>query len=246
MCGVTQNWESDESIKKASQLYLTPAQQRFPQRYVKLAIVADHGMVTKYKGDSKKITVRVHEMVNHVTEMYKPLNIATTLSLLRIWSNKDLITVQSDSEVTLGSFGDWRKTVLLKQQSHDCAHLLTATKLDDNTIGLAYNNGMCDPKFSVGLVQDHSSNVFMVAVTMTHELGHNLGMEHDEDKNGKKCKCDTCIMSPVISDKPSKLFSDCSKNDYQTFLTKVNPQCILNAPLRTDTVSTPVSGNELL
>ncbi|XP_015686585.1 zinc metalloproteinase/disintegrin-like [Protobothrops mucrosquamatus] len=69
MCGVTQNWESDESIKKASQLYLTPEQQRFPQRYVKLAIVVDYGMYTKYNRDSNKITVRVHEMVNHVNEV---------------------------------------------------------------------------------------------------------------------------------------------------------------------------------
>nr|P0C6E4.1 RecName: Full=Zinc metalloproteinase/disintegrin; Contains: RecName: Full=Snake venom metalloproteinase; Short=SVMP; Contains: RecName: Full=Disintegrin jerdonatin; Flags: Precursor [Protobothrops jerdonii] len=246
MCGVTQNWESDESIKKASQLYLTPEQQRFPQRYVKLAIVVDYGMYTKYNRDSDKITVRVHEMVNHITEMYRPLNIDITLSLLDVWSEKDLITVQSDSDVTLEVFGDWRESVLLKRRSHDCAHLLTDTKLNDNTIGVAYKKGMCDPKLSVGLVQDYSKNVFMVAVTMTHEIGHNLGMEHDEDKNGKKCKCDTCIMSPVISDKQSKLFSDCSKNDYQTFLTNYKPQCILNAPLRTDTVSTPVSGNELL
>nr|U3KRG1.1 RecName: Full=Snake venom metalloproteinase TM-1; Short=SVMP; AltName: Full=Zinc-dependent metalloproteinase [Protobothrops mucrosquamatus]4J4M_A Chain A, zinc-dependent metalloproteinase [Protobothrops mucrosquamatus]4J4M_B Chain B, zinc-dependent metalloproteinase [Protobothrops mucrosquamatus] len=202
-------------------------QQRFPQRYVMLAIVADHGMVTKYSGNSSAITTRVHQMVSHVTEMYSPLNIATTLSLLRIWSSKDLITVQSDSSVTLGSFGDWRKVVLLSQQAHDCAFLNTATALDDSTIGLAYSNGMCDPKFSVGLVQDHSSNVFMVAVTMTHELGHNLGMAHDEAGG---CACSSCIMSPAASSGPSKLFSDCSKDDYQTFLTNTNPQCILNAP----------------
>nr|BAP39904.1 metalloprotease P-II [Protobothrops elegans] len=247
MCGVTEtNWESYEPIKKASQLNLTPEQQRFPQRYVKLAIVADHRMYTKYNRDSDKIRVRVHEMVNHVNEMYKPLNIAITLSLLRIWSNKDLITVQSDSEVTLGSFGDWRKTVLLKQQNHDHAQLLTAIEFNEQIIGRAPVAGMCQPDRSVGVVQDYSENVFVVAVIMTHELGHNLGMDHDEDNNVRKCTCKTCIMAPAISDPPAQLFSDCSKNDYHTFLTNRNPQCILNAPLRTDTVSTPVSGNELL
>nr|prf H2 proteinase [Protobothrops flavoviridis] len=201
--------------------------ERFPQRYIELAIVVDHGMYKKYNQNSDKIKVRVHQMVNHINEMYRPLNIAISLNRLQIWSKKDLITVKSASNVTLESFGNWRETVLLKQQNNDCAHLLTATNLNDNTIGLAYKKGMCNPKLSVGLVQDYSPNVFMVAVTMTHELGHNLGMEHD-DKD--KCKCEACIMSDVISDKPSKLFSDCSKNDYQTFLTKYNPQCILNAP----------------
>nr|NP_001310178.1 zinc metalloproteinase/disintegrin PMMP-2 precursor [Protobothrops mucrosquamatus]E9NW27.1 RecName: Full=Zinc metalloproteinase/disintegrin PMMP-2; Contains: RecName: Full=Snake venom metalloproteinase; Short=SVMP; Contains: RecName: Full=Disintegrin trimucrin; Flags: Precursor [Protobothrops mucrosquamatus]ADV71356.1 metalloproteinase PMMP-2 [Protobothrops mucrosquamatus] len=246
MCGVTQNWESDESIKKASQLNLTPLQQRFLQRYVKLAIVVDYRMYIKYNRDSNKITVRAHEMVNHVNEMYKPLNITITLSLLQIWSQNDLITVQPASSITLRLFGNWRKTVLLNQQNHDNAQLLTDIVFNGRTIGKAPVAGMCQPDRSVGVVRDYSSNVFVVAVIMTHELGHNLGMEHDEDKNEKKCKCDTCIMAPAISDPPAQLFSDCSKNDYQLFLTVYNPQCILNAPLRTDTVSTPVSGNEFL
>ncbi|XP_015683159.1 zinc metalloproteinase/disintegrin-like [Protobothrops mucrosquamatus] len=142
--------------------------------------------------------------------MYKPLNVAITLSLLRIWSTRDLITVQSDSKVTLDSFGNWRKTVLLREQNHDCAHLLTDITFTKNVIGVAYKKGMCDPKLSVGLVQDYSSNVFVVAAIMTHELGHNLGMEHDEDENGKKCKCDTCIMSPAISDPPAQKYQICS------------------------------------
>nr|CAA54364.1 pro-trimucin [Protobothrops mucrosquamatus]prf//2020273A pro-trimucrin [Protobothrops mucrosquamatus] len=243
MCGVTQNWESDESIKKASQLYLTPEQQRFPQRYIKLAIVVDHGMYTKYSSNFKKIRKRVHQMVSNINEMCRPLNIAITLALLDVWSEKDFITVQADAPTTAGLFGDWRERVLLKKKNHDHAQLLTDTNFARNTIGWAYVGRMCDEKYSVAVVKDHSSKVFMVAVTMTHELGHNLGMEHD-DKD--KCKCDTCIMSAVISDKQSKLSSDCSKDYYQTFLTNDNPQCILNAPLRTDTVSTPVSGNEFL
>uniref|UniRef100_A0A194ARB5 Metalloproteinase (Type I) 2a n=1 Tax=Agkistrodon contortrix contortrix TaxID=8713 RepID=A0A194ARB5_AGKCO len=244
MCGVTQNWESYEPIKKAFQLNLTPEQQGFPQRYVELVIVADHRMYMKYNNDSNKITQWVHQIVNTINEIYRPLNIQFALVGLEIWSNQDLITVTSVSDDTLEAFGDWRQTDLLNRISHDNAQLLTAIKFKRGDIGIAYGAKMCDPKFSVGIVQDHSKINFRVAIIMAHEIGHNLGMGHDD--NSCTCGGYSCIMLPRLSKQPSKLFSDCSKKDYQTFLKVNNPQCILNKPLRTDTVSTPVSGNELL
>uniref|UniRef100_A0A1L8D5Z8 BATXSVMPI2 n=1 Tax=Bothrops atrox TaxID=8725 RepID=A0A1L8D5Z8_BOTAT len=214
MCGVTQNWESYEPIKKASQSNLTPEQQR----YVELFVVVDHGMFMKYNGNSDKIRRRIHQMVNIMKEPAAPQ--------------------------TLDSFGEWRKTDLLNRKSHDNAQLLTSTDFNGPTIGLAYVGSMCDPKRSTGVIQDHSPINLMVAVTMAHELGHNLGISHDTGS----CSCGgySCIMSPVLSHEPSKYFSDCSYIQCWDFIMKENPQCILNKRLRTDTVSTPVSGNQLL
>uniref|UniRef100_T1DEB4 SVMP-CohPH-2 n=1 Tax=Crotalus helleri TaxID=8741 RepID=T1DEB4_CROHE len=245
MCGVTEtNWESDEPIKKASQSDVTAEQQRFPKRYVELVIVADHRMVTKYNGTLKKIRTWIYQIVNTINEIYIPLNIRFALVGLEIWSNGDLINVTSAANVTLKSFGNWTETDLLKRKSHDNAQLLTAIVLNRPTIGIAYTNGMCDLKRSVGIVQDHSEINLRVAVTMAHELGHNLGMRHDN--NSCSCGGYSCIMSPVLRHRPSKLFSNCSKKDYQRFLTVYNPQCILNEPSKTDIVSPPVCGNELL
>nr|QIV64922.1 MAD-5 [Crotalus scutulatus] len=240
MCGVTQNWKSYEPIKKASQLNLTPEQQRFPQRYIELVIVADHRMFTKYNSNLNTIRIWVHEIVNTINVFYRSLHIVVSLTDLEIWSNQDQINVQSAAADTLEAFGEWRETVLLNRISHDNAQLLTAINLQENIIGRAYTGSMCDPRKSVGIITDHSAINLWVAVTMAHELAHNLGISHD----GNQCHCDanSCIMSEELSEELSFEFSDCSLNQYQTYLTDHNPQCMLNEPLRTDTVSR----NELL
>ncbi|KAG5858170.1 snake venom metalloprotease precursor [Bothrops jararaca] len=245
MCGVTQNWKSYEPIKKASQLNLTPEQQRYnPYKYVEFFIVVDQGMVTKNNDDLDKIKTRMYELANIVNEIYRNMYIHVALVGVEIWSNGDKITMKPDVDYTLNSFAEWRKTDLLTRKKHDNAQLLTAIDFSGLTIGYAYTASMCDPKESVGIVQDYSPINLVVAVIMAHEMGHNLGMDHDTGS----CSCGgyPCIMGPGISDEPSKFFSNCSYIQCWDFIMNHNPECIINEPLGTDIVSPPVCGNELL
>lgn len=50
----------------------------------------------------------------------------------------------------------------------------------DSIVGLAYKSAMCYGRYAVGIVQDGRATVTAVGGTATHELGHLLGMSHDD------------------------------------------------------------------
>nr|P0CB14.1 RecName: Full=Snake venom metalloproteinase kistomin; Short=SVMP; Flags: Precursor [Calloselasma rhodostoma] len=242
MCGVIQKWKSDELIKKPFRLNLTPQQQESPQAKVYLVIVADKSMVDKHNGNIKKIEEQGHQMVNTMNECYRPMGIIIIMAGIECWTTNDFFEVKSSAKETLYSFAKWRVEDLSKRKPHNDAQFLTNKDFDGNTVGLAFVGGICNEKYCAGVVQDHTKVPLLMAITMGHEIGHNLGMEHDE----ANCKCKACVMAPEVNNNPTKKFSDCSRNYYQKFLKDRKPECLFKKPLRTDTVSTPVSGNEPL
>nr|Q4VM07.1 RecName: Full=Zinc metalloproteinase-disintegrin-like VLAIP-B; AltName: Full=Snake venom metalloproteinase; Short=SVMP; Flags: Precursor [Macrovipera lebetina]AAX38182.1 VLAIP-B [Macrovipera lebetina] len=243
MCGVTQtNWESDEPIK-ASQLNLTPEQRTYlkSKKYVELVIVADYIMFWKYDRSLSTIRTRIYEIVNTLNVIYRFLNIYIALVAVEIWSKGDLINVTSSAYDTLDSFGEWRERDLLNRKRHDNAQLLTGINFNGPSAGRGFVGRMCQPKYSVGIVQDHSKIYLLVASAMAHEMGHNLGMDHD--RIDCTCGAKSCIMSGILRCETSYLFSDCSREEHRKYLINKMPQCILNKPLKTDIVSPAVCGN---
>uniref|UniRef100_A0A098M142 Metalloproteinase (Type III) 3d n=1 Tax=Hypsiglena sp. JMG-2014 TaxID=1550645 RepID=A0A098M142_9SAUR len=244
-CGVTQTtWELDEPIKKISQLAVTSEQlERYLRapKYIEFYIVVDNGMFNKYSRNLPNIRTRVYEIVNTLNMVYTVLRIHIALIGLEIWSDQDKIDVKSNSSVTLDLFGAWRKKDLLPRRRNDNAQLLTSIDFDGNTVGRAYVGSICHTKQSSGIVQDHSERTSLIAFTMAHELGHNLGINHDTDTCN--CNANRCIMAPKISSDPLYRFSDCSHEEHRRYLIKAFPQCILNKPLSTDIVAPAVCGN---
>uniref|UniRef100_A0A098M146 Metalloproteinase (Type III) 1 n=1 Tax=Hypsiglena sp. JMG-2014 TaxID=1550645 RepID=A0A098M146_9SAUR len=246
-CGVTQTtWESDEPIEKSPQLALTSAQERYLQapKYIELCIVVDNVVFRKHTGDLSAIRTRVYEIVNTLNMIYRDLNIHVALIGLEIWSKEDEINVQSDPRVTLDLFGAWRRKDLLPRIRNDNAQLLTGINLDGQALGLGYVGTFCHSERSSAIVQDHNTLTELIANTMAHELGHNLGITHDTDS----CTCGPhpCIMSPKIGKKPSYQFSSCSREEHRRYLIKDLPQCLLDKPLSTGIIAPAVCGNDFV
>ncbi|XP_034537236.1 disintegrin and metalloproteinase domain-containing protein 8a [Notolabrus celidotus] len=215
-------------------------------RTVELVVVVDH---TEYKKFSNKRTVesRVLEISNHVDKLYRPLNIRVMLVGVDIWSYRDQIDVSTSPEITLGRFLEWRQRNLLQRTQHDNAQFITGVDFDGSTVGLANTNAMCTSN-SGAVNEDHNTNSIGVASTIAHEMGHNLGLSHDNEN----CVCGSsitkkgCIMSESVGFVYPKEFSSCSQQQLSKFLDEVDPACLLDSPSTDRVYGGPVCGNAFL
>ncbi|XP_061669447.1 A disintegrin and metalloproteinase with thrombospondin motifs 17 isoform X3 [Syngnathoides biaculeatus] len=97
--------------------------------------------------------------------------------------------------------------------------------------GMAYLGGVCSAKRKCVLAEDNGLNL---AFTIAHELGHNVGMSHDDDHAA--CAGHAYVMSGewVKGRNPSDLsWSSCSRGDLQKFLRSKSSACLAHTDPRT-------------
>ncbi|NXO55458.1 ADAM8 protein, partial [Aramus guarauna] len=246
---VTLEYDHEPKIPAAMKLYhWKSAPLHKGPRYVELVLVADHEEFRKHK-DLRTVQNRMKEIVNHVDKLYQALRLRVALIGLEVWSHKDKIFVSPNPEVTLDNFLHWREAELLRRKPHDNAQLITGIDFHGTTVGLAKKLVMCT-RDSGGVNQDHSTNPIGAASTMAHEMGHNLGMSHDEDVAGCHCpvpKADGgCVMAASVGLVYPKLFSRCSEQDMWQFLGDPRTSCLLNVPRADELYGGPVCGNQFV
>ncbi|NXV45058.1 ADAM8 protein, partial [Uria aalge] len=247
--GATLEYDHEPRIPAAMKLYhWKSAPLHKGPRYVELVLVVDNEEFRKHK-DLRTVQNRMKEVVNHVDKLYQPLHLRVALVGLEVWSHKDKIVVSPNPEVTLDNFLHWREVELLRRKPHDNAQLITGIDFHGTTVGLAKKLVMCT-RDSGGVNQDHSMNPFGAASTMAHEMGHNLGMSHDEDIAGCHCPVPKddggCVMAASVGLVYPKLFSRCSEQDMWQFLGDPRTSCLLNVPRADELYGGPVCGNQFV
>ena len=111
-------------------------------------------------------------------------------------------------------------------------HVVTGRDFDGNTLGVAYLGSVCEANgFSTGTSSIYYNgavpNVALTAIVVAHELGHNLGSDHDGPGANVACPINTFIMSPGLGPGITN-FSSCSVTDIQNRLSilPVPEQCL--------------------
>ncbi|XP_070985811.1 A disintegrin and metalloproteinase with thrombospondin motifs 7-like [Oncorhynchus clarkii lewisi] len=214
------------------------------EKWVETLVVADSKMV-EYHG-TKGVESYVLAVMNIVSGLFhdasigNPINIVVVRLILLEKEEEDLkITHHADN--SLSSFCKWQKRLNMKGEEHAVHHdvavlltrkdICTAINKPCETLGLSHVAGMCQPHRSCSISEDTG---LPLAFTVTHELGHNFGIQHDG--NGNDCEPigkRPFIMSPQLlygTSTPS--WSRCSRQYITRFLDRGWGWCLDDPPMR--------------
>ncbi|KAK5870588.1 hypothetical protein PBY51_003524 [Eleginops maclovinus] len=210
--------------------------------YVELLLVVDN---ERYNHMNKNETAVREEMVNlanFIDSIYIQLNVRVVLVGLEIWTQQNLISTDGGAGEVLSRFTQWREKDLVPRRRHDSAQLILK-KGFGTTAGMAFVSTVCSRSHGGGINAFTNNNLPSFASIVAHELGHNLGMNHDD---GRPCIClpGPCIMNSGATG--SRNFSSCSADDFEKMILLTGGTCLLNVPRPDEAYSAPYCGNRLV
>ncbi|XP_068166633.1 disintegrin and metalloproteinase domain-containing protein 9 isoform X2 [Antennarius striatus] len=208
--------------------------------YVELLLVVDNERFNYMNRNETAVREEMVHLANFIDSIYLQLNIRVVLVGLEIWTQQNLISTEGAAGEVLSRFTQWREKELVSRRRHDSAQLILK-KGFGVTAGMAFVSTVCSRSHGAGINAFTNNNVPMFASIVAHELGHNLGMNHDD---GRSCNCDACIMNSGATG--STNFSSCSADDFEKMILSTGRTCLLNVPRPDEAYSAPYCGNRLV
>ncbi|MFT7807306.1 disintegrin and metalloproteinase domain-containing protein 9-like isoform X1 [Arapaima gigas] len=234
ICGVTDEmfWPENHTL---SMTRFLRKKRNLPQtRYVELALVVDKNRYDLKSGNMTAIQEEMVTLANLMDGYYKELNIRVALVGLEIMSAGNPFEVTGSAGAVLSNFVSWRKTT-----ANSSLRGLPSS-YPGGILGMAFVGTVCSASSSGGISVYSNNNLGYFSTIVAHEMGHNLGMNHDDNR----CKCNgsACIMYSYASG--STLFSTCSGNDFESLILQGGGICLNNIP--TNAISVPSCGNGIV
>ncbi|XP_060617986.2 A disintegrin and metalloproteinase with thrombospondin motifs 19 isoform X1 [Anolis sagrei] len=223
---------------------------KLPQEYnVETVVVADPAMVSYHGADAaRRFILTILNMVFNLFQ-HKSLGVQVSLrvtKLVLLHETPADMYIGHHGEKMLESFCKWQHEEFGKKNDiHlemstswgedvspvDAAILITRKDFcvhkDEpcDTVGIAYLNGMCSEKRKCIIAEDNGLNL---AFTIAHEMGHNMGINHDNDHpscaDGLHIMSGEWIKGQNLGDVS---WSRCSREDLERFLRSKASNCLL-------------------
>ncbi|KAJ8013639.1 hypothetical protein DPEC_G00031900 [Dallia pectoralis] len=249
-CGVTNVATQTESYSRFDPSHslktLLRKKRNLPQtRYIELVLVADNQRYIFKKSNQTAVFDEIVELANLLDGYYKPLNVRVVLVGVEIFTNGNPFAVNGTAGGVLGNFVSWRKTSLLPRVRNDDAQLIVGQPgaFGGGILGMAFVGTVCSASTAGGISVFRDNELAYFSTIMAHELGHNLGMNHDVYPS---CTCaggkGTCIMAASATG--ASVFSNCSASNFESLVLGGGGVCLLNPAVSTITIAT--CGNGLL
>ncbi|XP_054586328.2 disintegrin and metalloproteinase domain-containing protein 9 isoform X2 [Nothobranchius furzeri] len=210
--------------------------------YVELLLVVDNDRYNHMNRNETAVREEMVHLANLIDGIYIQLNVRVVLVGLEIWTQQNLISTEGGAGEVLSRFTQWREKELVPRRRHDSAQLILK-KSFGVTAGMAFVSTVCSRSHGGGINAFVNNNIPAFASIVAHELGHNLGMNHDD---GRSCTCPApvCIMNSGATG--SMNFSSCSADDFEKMILLTGGTCLLNVPRPDEAYSAPFCGNRLV
>ncbi|KAB0370087.1 hypothetical protein FD755_018049 [Muntiacus reevesi] len=195
-------------------------------KYVEMFVVVNNQRFQMWGGDVNQTVQRVMDIIALANSFTRGINTEVVLAGVEIWTEGDLTEVPVDLQVALRNFNSWRQEKLFHRVKHDVAHMIVGQHPKEG-MGQAFLGGACSSDFAAAVESFHHEDVLLFAALMVHELGHNLGIQHDHSA----CICKDrpfCLMHENITKESG--FSNCSSDSFHQFLWEHKGACLFNKP----------------
>ncbi|XP_033867618.3 A disintegrin and metalloproteinase with thrombospondin motifs 5-like [Acipenser ruthenus] len=212
-------------------------------RHVELLLVADESMSKKYGKDLQHYLLTLASIASRLyghASIENPIQLAV-VKVVVVTDKEKGLEISKNAASTLKSFCKWQNQQNQLDDDHeehyDAAILFTRQDLcghhSCDTLGMADVGTICSPERSCAVIEDDGLHA---AFTVAHEIGHLLGLSHDDSKYCEEnfgAMEDKRLMSSILTSiDASKPWSKCTSSTITDFFDDGHGECLLDSPRR--------------